>query len=126
MRSKEAVVYESRLCPSRSQSPLLHRADLTEKRGRVEIRAPPLRFSIFVVDDEDHRHLHPLVRGRNARELAALSPGYCALPPDGIALRHSPLDLLVDVRQSRPKSGVECAEPSLVHGSDHRVDERYV
>src|SRR5438046_9230227 len=98
-------------------SPLLHRADLTKKRRRVEIRAPPLRFSIFVVDDEGHWHLHGLVRGRDACEFAALSPRHRALADHGIALRDGPLDLVVDVGQSRPQRGVEWAAAGLGSGS---------
>src|SRR6267143_1827015 len=77
-------------------SSLLHRADLTEKCRRVEVRAPALHFSIFVVGDEDHRNRHRLVRVRHAGELAALSPRYRALPDHGVALRDGPLDLVVD------------------------------
>src|SRR5437868_11386846 len=83
-------------------SSLLHRADLTEKCRRVEVRAPALHFSIFVVGDEDHRNRHRLVRGRDAGELAALSPRYRALSDHSVALRDGPLDFVVDVGQSRP------------------------
>src|SRR5438128_2015821 len=104
----------------------LSSAELTEKRRGVEIRAPPLRLSIFVVDDEGHWHLHGLVRGRDACEFAALSPRHRALPDHGVALRHGALNFVVDVGQTRPQRGVECAEAGLVHGSDHRVDERHI
>src|SRR5467141_4090455 len=73
---------------NRCGGPLLHRADLTEKRCRVEIGAPPLCFSVFVVDDEGHWHLHGLVRGRDACEFAALSPRHRAFPDHNVALRN--------------------------------------
>src|SRR5207253_7023226 len=110
----------------RALRPLLHCADLTKKCRRVEVRAPPLRLSVFVIDNEGHWHLHGFVRGRDACEFAALSPRDRALPDDGVALRYGPLNLVVDVGQSRPERGVECAEADLVHCSDHRVDERHI
>src|SRR5439155_14265515 len=110
----------------RAPSPLLHRADLTEDRRGVEIRTPPLHLPVLIVDDEGHGHLHRLVRGRDTRELAPLGPSHGALADDGVALRHGPLDLVVDVGQSGPKPGMKLTEPSLVHGSDHRIDECHV
>src|SRR5207248_11169835 len=78
-------------------SPLLHRADLTKKRRRVEIRAPPLRLSIFVVDDEGHWHLHGLVRSWDACEFSALSTRHRALLDLGVALRDGQIDLVLYV-----------------------------